>query len=135
MKISTNRNISAAILIGFFIVMIQCTRDQEVIEPIEEEEEEKEEDTTSTVSKCDTASITWTNYVDTLVQTKCATSSACHGSGSANGDYTSYSGFMTKIPEPFKTRVFDLKDMPPSGPLPQSTRDSLQMWLDQGNCE
>lgn len=119
----------------FFVALItsNCTRDQEIIESI------NNADTTDTsgnnsATKCDSATITWTNYVKQIVSTNCAVS-GCHVSGTGLPVYETYSGFIQKVPEPFRTKALVNLEMPPSGPLPQSTRDSLQMWLDQGHCE
>ncbi len=92
-------------------------------------------DTTQT-DKCQTASITYTNYVKSILDASC-NSTYCHG-GSAPGNFTGYTGLKASVDNgSFKKRVIDgvPSFMPPGNPLPMQKRDSLVLWINQGACE
>lgn len=84
---------------------------------------------------CDTATITYTNRVKIIIDNNCALS-GCHIQGFAAGDFTTYNGIKTKVDlGVFEDRVIIKKDMPLSGPLPDSLIAILKNWLQQGACE
>lgn len=85
------------------------------------------------VGFCDT--ITYAKHIKPIIDNNCATP-GCHVSGgSGNGDFTGYSGVLTKVNNgSFKNRVFDSPNnpMPASGMLPQKQLDLIKCWLDKG---
>lgn len=88
------------------------------------------------IEACDTATITYTNYVKNILDTKC-NSVNCHGGG-APGNFTAYTGTKASVTNgSFKKRVIDgvPSFMPPGNPLPPQQRDSILIWINQGACE
>lgn len=84
------------------------------------------------MSFCDSLNVTYSVTVAPIINANCAIS-GCHASGSSFGDYTNYAGVKAKVDNgTFKERVIVQKNMPPSGPLPQTELDKLQCWLDKG---
>ena len=87
-------------------------------------------------SFCDTTDTKFSTVILPMMQTHCATTNACHdGSPGALGplDLTKYDD--VKLFYDFgtlKSRVIDLKDMPPSAPLPDSLIKKLQCWMGKG---
>lgn len=84
-----------------------------------------------------TPTVTYTNYVANVINTNCT---GCHSpSGTNQMPYlTTYSEVKTAADNGrIKARAIDgiPTFMPPSGALPQSVRDSLQLWLDQGAAQ
>lgn len=81
------------------------------------------------------AQITYDNYVKNVVSANCTIS--CHRGGSTEGpgDFTTYEGLLSAaVDRAFVFRVIsDNADMPQdNAPLPESTRDSLNIWVN--NC-
>src|ERR1051326_6621394 len=57
-------------------------------------------------------------------------SSGCHGTGSANGDFTTYAGLKAAADNgQLDSRVLRDKNMPPSGALSTDDRDRIKCWL------
>lgn len=89
-------------------------------------------DTTSnnpTINICDTATVKYTNYIANVINTNC---------GSCHSNYTNYTGVKAIADDgKLKARVVDgnPSPMPPSGLLPQSTRDSILWWINGGKCQ
>lgn len=116
------------LILGVIILFAACTKDREVI---------KQVPPPPVTAQCDTATINYSNYVKGIIDANCATA-GCHNAGSGIGDFTTYAGLKPKVDNgAFKARAIDGTPsfMPPSNPLPQSTRDSLNDWLNQGACE
>ena len=87
----------------------------------------------NTCDDCDSTVFTYADRVEPLITQNCATSVSCHGSGSGNGDYTSYGGLKAKVDiGAFELRVLRNLNMPPAAPLPECDRIILQKWLDDG---
>lgn len=85
---------------------------------------------------CDSATITYNNYIKNILDTKC-NSTYCHGGG-APGNFTGYVGTKASVNNgSFKKRVIDgvPSFMPPGNPLPQQQLDSILIWINQGACE
>lgn len=79
--------------------------------------------------------VTYDNYVQNIVAASCTIS--CHRGGSTEGpgDFRTYDGFIPyATKQSFVFRVItDNADMPQdNAPLPESTRDSLNVWI--SNC-
>lgn len=79
--------------------------------------------------------VTYDNYVQNIVASSCTIS--CHRGGGSEGpgDFTTYEGLLSAATE--RTFVFrvitDNADMPKdNAPLPETTRDSLNIWV--SNC-
>jgi len=82
---------------------------------------------------CDTATITYTNAIESIISVNCTTAPGCHQQGSSEGDLTTYEGVMLKVNSgSFKHAVITEKTMPPTGPLPLETRMKIQCWLRDG---
>ena len=116
--------LASALFATAIILIVRCTTDQEVIEPPVIPEQ------------CDTSTVTYDNYIKNVIDTKCATS-GCHN-GSQFPDLSTYAGVKANADNGrIKARAIDNNPsaMPPGTPLPQSTKDSIQDWIDQGACE
>ena len=110
------------------LLVFSCTKDKLEIEAPPEPVD------TTTVSDTDTVVVDtckFTTHIQPIIDANCV---GCHGSGSSDGDFTSYSGIFAKIDNsgPFENRVLILKDMPMGGSLTQSEIDLIQCWLDNG---
>lgn len=80
---------------------------------------------------CDT-NPTYNSEIAAIINGNC-TNSSCHGSGSANGDFTSYAGLDTVLNNGrFNTLVLVNKSMPQGGSLSDSQLDKIQCWVDAG---
>ena len=79
--------------------------------------------------------ITYTQHVKNIIDTKCV---VCHSSsGTGQPPFlTNYSEVLSKKTR-IQARAIDNSPsaMPPSGPLAQDLKDTLQMWLDQGTLQ
>ena len=76
--------------------------------------------------------VTYVNYVKDIIADNCT--NTCHvGDASAPGDFRTYSG-VEEYTDQFYFRVIqDRADMPQgNAPLPKTTRDSLNIWIE--NC-
>jgi hypothetical protein len=88
------------------------------------------------VDSCNNATITYTNYIKGILDSKC-NSIYCHGGG-APGNFTAFTGTKASVNNgSFKKRVIDgvPSFMPPGSPLPQQQLDSILIWINQGACE
>lgn len=79
---------------------------------------------------CD--SVTFTNDIKPIFDTKCAN---CHVTGTPSGapwDFTTYQGIKDNTTE-INNRALVIKDMPQGGPpLSQTEIDLIKCWLDAG---
>jgi len=76
--------------------------------------------------------ITWDNYVKNIVSSNCIT---CHQGGNSPGlgNFTTYNGVRLHTDFFYLRVIQDHADMPQgNAPLPKSTRDSLNIWIN--NC-
>lgn len=84
------------------------------------------------------ASYTDCSYADDIVPiiaSNCASISGCHKAGSANGDFTTYTGLKVDVDNgKIFTRVVDTKTMPisPVNPLSDSDISKIDCWINQG---
>jgi hypothetical protein len=84
---------------------------------------------------CNTIPFNFETEIKPIIDSKCGTS-GCHASGSANGNYSTYSGIKEKVKSgAFYDRVIKEKDMPPSGPLSKDELNKLECWIDAGYPE
>ena len=91
-------------------------------------EKDKEEE----VTDCSKVSATYNSHVKGIISSNC-TSSGCHNSGSANGDFTTYEG-LKKVADKgtLKDRVINNKTMPPTSPLPKADIEKIECWISSG---
>jgi len=82
---------------------------------------------------CDTTDVTFSNSIQPIINSSCATT-GCHVSGgNGSGDFTNFSGIQAKINNgSFENRVLVQKDMPPGTPLSDCDLQLIQAWLDAG---
>lgn len=81
---------------------------------------------------CGSTPNTYSNEIAPMVSKNCS-AAACHGSGSANGDYTSYVGLKVVADKgSLENKVLHDKTMPPSKPLPLEDRRKLKCWIEAG---
>lgn len=84
-------------------------------------------------AECDNSDITFSGRIQPLISLNCASSPACHGSGSGQGDFTTYAGVKAKVDNgTFENRVLIQKTMPPAGALSDCDLTALRGWLDAG---
>ncbi|HQV76214.1 MAG: hypothetical protein KBA60_09640 [Flavobacteriales bacterium] len=81
---------------------------------------------------CDTSNVTFNATVFPLVQTRCAIP-GCHVTGSQSPNLTQAAEVLN-IASNGNLRQFAVvdKSMPPTGPLPECDRLTIQTWLDAG---
>jgi hypothetical protein len=74
----------------------------------------------------------FTANIKPIINASCAVS-GCHGSGSANGDYTTYAGIKAAVDaKTFEESVLYKQNMPSSGPLPTEQRQAIKCWIEEG---
>ncbi len=78
------------------------------------------------------STVTYDGTIKAIVSTNC-NFEGCHAVGSMNGSYEDYAGLKVVADNgKLKTRVIDLKTMPPTGALPTEQLNQLQCWLNDG---
>lgn len=86
----------------------------------------------------DDSIISYSITIHPLVEMNCGISSGCHGSGSFNGEFNTYSALKVYVDNgTINNRVLVAKDMSPSyapdsAKLTDCERTLIQIWLDQG---
>ncbi|HRV85454.1 MAG TPA: hypothetical protein P5275_11350 [Saprospiraceae bacterium] len=81
---------------------------------------------------CDGSAPSFASDVQPIIQASCALS-GCHGSGSRNGDFTSYSGLYGDLVNgQFNREVLVNRTMPEGSSLSTSQLQTLQCWYDNG---
>lgn len=84
-------------------------------------------------SLCDTMNVIFSKHIEAdILWTHCAISSGCHAAGASYEmyDYNTLKPFAEN--GKLRDRVLDKKDMPTSGPLPDSLLQRLDCWLKNG---
>jgi hypothetical protein len=124
------KKILFASVLFFIIILLQqaCRRDKYEI-PGKTPPSSDTTNNNPSVNICDTATVKYSNYIANVINTNCG---GCHS------NYTNYNGLMAITNNgQLKARVVDgnPSPMPPSGLLPQSTRDSILWWINGGKCE
>jgi hypothetical protein len=114
------------LITGMIILLIGCTHNESEISG---ESQGKTEDC---APKFPEMNITYENYVKKVIARNCIN---CHRGGSTPGpgNFTTYKGVLPYTAF-FNVRVIqDRADMPQgNAPLPKTTRDSLNIWIN--NC-
>lgn len=84
----------------------------------------------------ESSQLKYTGFIKSIIDTKCASDGACHGSPQgtdAGGEYLTYDQVKAKIDNgTFHNRVFDLKDMPQGSALSECDFKKLKDWVDAG---
>lgn len=84
-------------------------------------------------ASCDTTDYSYAGAIKAIVSLNCATSGGCHGTGSVNGDFTSYQTLSAKVASGVLAhRTLVLQDMPPGKPLPACQQDLIRRWIENG---
>lgn len=82
---------------------------------------------------CDTTYYAFDNKIMTIFEMNCATSTACHSSGSKNGALTNYNQIRSYVSaDLIQKRVIVYRDMPPASPLSDCDRLLIKKWIDEG---
>lgn len=86
-------------------------------------------------AECDNSNLTYNSGISTIINNNCNTS-GCHGAGSSNGVFTSYSGLTSVIGNgKFNDRVINKQDMPQGSSLNQTQLNQLKCWVDNNYPE
>jgi len=84
------------------------------------------------VTFCDSLNMKWSTDIQPIIQANCAIS-GCHSAGAYIGDFTAYAGVKAKADNgSLNNRVIIQKNMPPSGPLPDSLIQKIDCWIQKG---
>lgn len=84
-------------------------------------------------SFCDSLNVKYSTDIKPIMLANCATTGCHDGSGGAPLDLNTYADLKTFSDNGLlKSRVFDMKDMPPTGPLADSLLQKLKCWMDAG---
>ena len=82
------------------------------------------------VAVCDGSNPTYDANVQTIIQQNCI---QCHGSGSSNGDFSTYAGLSSVTTNgKFEKEVLTDQTMPQSGPLSEAEQNKLKCWVENG---
>lgn len=83
---------------------------------------------------CSTVAATYSASIKPIIESKCATASACHGVRSSRGDYTTYIDLKTAANNgSLENKTLTDKTMPPSGALSLDERKKIKCWLNSGS--
>lgn len=81
---------------------------------------------------CSTINSGYSTQIKPIIEANCL-SSGCHNNGSANGDFTIYSGLKAKADNgSFYNRVIEQKNMPLSKELSMDELKKIKCWLNAG---
>ncbi len=81
---------------------------------------------------CSSEEITYTSSIKSIIETNC-TGSGCHGTGTSNGNYTTYEGLLVRVNNgTLSKRVLYTKDMPKGSSLSLEDRKKIKCWIDRG---
>lgn len=85
---------------------------------------------------CDGSTPTYESEIKAIISDNC-NSSSCHGSGSKNGDFTTFQGLKPQLDNgKFKSEVIDSQTMPKGGAkLTSSQLAKIVCWKDNGYPE
>ncbi len=89
------------------------------------------------ISLCDSLNVTYTSDIKPILISNCAVPTCHVPAGTGPGDYNDYATVKAAVDMGvFKQRVIVTKDMPPPPPpvfpLPDSTLQKINCWLDDG---
>jgi hypothetical protein len=86
--------------------------------------------TTTFVPVCDGSSPTYDADVASIIQQKCL---QCHGVGSSNGDFSTYSGLSVVTANgTFESEVLTNQTMPQTGSLSEAQLNQIKCWVENG---
>jgi hypothetical protein len=84
----------------------------------------------------DASQLKYTGFIKSIIDTKCASDGACHGTPQgtdAGGEYITYDQIKAKVDNgTFHNRVLDLKDMPQGSSLSDCDYKKLKDWVNAG---
>ena len=85
------------------------------------------------LSYCDSLNVSYASHIKPIINANCATV-GCHTPSTGYlPDFSNYAVLKSSIDNgSFKDRVIVSKNMPPSAPLPDSTINKLNCWLNKG---
>lgn len=87
----------------------------------------------------DAGQLKYNGFIKDIINTRCASDGACHGSPqepNAGGPYSNYAEVKAKVDAgSFANRVFTLKDMPQGSSLPECEYKKLEDWVNAGAPE
>jgi len=82
---------------------------------------------------CDGSTPTYDADISLILQQNC---NQCHGSGSSNGDYSSYSGLSNVISNgDFEKEVLTNQSMPQNSSLSEAQLNTIKCWIENGYPE
>ena len=110
--------ISISILMSSIALIISCTYHKEFNEP--------------TDPSCGTVPYRFSADVLPILSANCM--NGCHvQNGSAPGDYSQYAAVKTAVDNgQLRLRTIIMRDMPPSGPLPDALLKKIDCWIADG---
>lgn len=83
-------------------------------------------------ANCSGVPASYNSDLKPLVNASCM-GSGCHGTGSSNGDFTTYAGIKNKSDNgSLFSRVVKNGTMPPAGALTKDQRIAFKCWIDNG---
>lgn len=90
------------------------------------------EDPKQVINFCDTADVTYSGSVKTIIATECGVS-GCHDAGFSGANFSTYNGVKPHLDNgKFKSKVFTNSTMPPGGFSKAINKDILKCWYDKG---
>ncbi len=109
--------ISALLTLSILLLVTACKKDTEPDPP----------------TGFDCTTVTYSQTIAPIIATSCAATTACHGAGSALGDFTTHAGIAASASSGhLKSEVIDDKTMPPSGALAETKLDQILCWINAG---
>lgn len=84
-------------------------------------------------SQCDATNVTYSDVIEPIIQSKCATT-GCHvAGGTGTGLLESYANVKAKVDDgSFFDRVITQRDMPPGSPLNDCQILVIEKWISDG---
>jgi cytochrome c5 len=134
LKINMKKLALTFITVSSLAILVSCSYNKkELPKPVVETVKTPSNPTTPVVPT--PVAVTYTSHVKTIIDNNCI---GCHVSGGVAQTWplTNYASVKTEADDgDILLRAIDgggSGPMPPSGLMPQTTLDTLQMWLDQG---
>ncbi len=88
--------------------------------------------TTTLTPACDGTQSSYNTNIKSIIEGNC-TSGGCHGSGSSNGDFTTYNGLKFILSSgAFANSVLTNQTMPKGSKLTQDQLNKIQCWKEGG---
>ncbi len=106
-------------LMIFIFILSACSKDDD-------------DATLTPIGTVDCTTVTYSGVISALATSSC-NSASCHGTGSSNGDLTTYAGMKVFADnDKLKEEVLDTQDMPRGGSLTSEQLGQFKCWLDAG---